>query len=111
MVRISALAWPRLSRSSNSGRAASPKISGKPSSRAALHRVDVRIDRDIGLVVLGQHLGDQPADPAEADDHRARLLAGRGEVAFAGIGAALDPPRGVAAERARAAASGSAPSR
>ena len=77
MVRISALAWPRLSWSSNSGRAASPKMSGKPSAPRRLDRVDVRIDRDIGLVVRGQHLGDQPPDPAEADDHRARLLAGR----------------------------------
>ena len=98
MVRISALAWPRLSLSSNSGRAASPKISGKPSRARRLDRVDVRIDRDIGLVVLGQHLGDQPPDPAEADDHRARLLAGRRDVGLAGLAAILDPPRRVAAE-------------
>ena len=70
MVRISALAWPRLSRSISSGRATSPKMIGMPFAAAGGDGVDVRIDRDIGPAVGGQHLGDQPADPAEADDHR-----------------------------------------
>ena len=53
--------------------------------------------------MLGQHLGDQPADPAEADDHRARLLAGRGEV---GSPASARPSMQRAASRPSRASSG-----
>ena len=77
MVRISALAWPRLSRSSSSGprgvaedqvvaRRAGPgrprRYRNRPRHRAC--RAASSISRD------------QPADPAEADDHRAAARRG-----------------------------------
>ena len=53
-----------------------PRRRTAPHSRLARrqHRVDVMLDRQIGLVVRRQHVGDHLPDPAEAEDHR---LAGR----------------------------------
>ena len=113
MVSISALAWPRFSRSSNSGRAASPN-SDRNSPRAArrVHRVDVGIDRDdrAGRARVSMSATSRPTRPKPMID-RARVLASRLDVRLAGSAPLLDPARGDRGRAGRAAASGSGRSR
>ncbi len=58
-------------------------------------RVDIALDREVAAAVGAEHVGDQPADPPEAEDHgHARRVLG---AAAERVG--VDPPRQPPAER------------